>query len=210
MFARSDAGGSQNREPPLDQNLDLFHTDGLQNPGPDWWLVRTSVKSIDALPMDAGAGVPLNTIVGTLLPILQKRIPTFLRMTTGTPEWVADGSDHALNKQNCKLLTQIYIGAVTYELTLVGFETTSVTLSMLTGLLALRPDCERKMVAEIDAFRPRELLITTDDLEDKLPYVDMVIKQTMRNHTPTPVAAREASEDIEVDGYHLSKVVSRH
>ncbi|KAG6552997.1 hypothetical protein Mapa_005334 [Marchantia paleacea] len=213
----------------------------LETPGPDEWLVQTTVKSIDALRMDAGAGVPLSTIVGTFFPILQKPFRSLLRMIPGTPEWVADGSDHALklrlrqiqqereelmrrngsvsrvdslslllnssklNKQNGKLLTQDYIGALTYELTLVGSETSSVTLSMLTYLLALHPECERKMLAEIDAFGPRDLPITTEDLETKFPYVDMVIKETMRKHTTTPVVAREASEDIELGGYHLPK-----
>lgn len=72
------------------------------------------------------------------------------------------------------VFTPDYISAVTYEQLLVGSTTSSFTLSAVVYLVAAYPEVERKLVAEIDAFGPRDRIPTADDLQSKFPYLDQV------------------------------------
>ncbi|KAK4803255.1 hypothetical protein SAY86_001458 [Trapa natans] len=98
-----------------------------------------------------------------------------------------------------------YVSAVTYEHLLAGSATTSFTLSAVVYLVSGHPEVEKKMLEEIDGFRPRELIPTASDLQTKFPYLDKVVKEAMRFYTVSPLVARETSRRVEVGGYILPK-----
>ncbi|CAM0908073.1 unnamed protein product [Alopecurus aequalis] len=104
-----------------------------------------------------------------------------------------------------ELLTPDYISALTYEHLLAGSATTSFTLSTVIYLVAKHPEVEEKLLAEIDAFHPCDSLPTADDLTTRFPYLDQVVKESMRFYMVSPLVAREASEKVEVGGYVLPK-----
>ncbi len=86
---------------------------------------------------------------------------------------------------------------------MAGHETTANTLAWVWYLLALNPDVEAKLHAELDevlADHPP----TFDDLP-KLPYADKVITETLRLFPTVWLLGREATEDCEVGGYHVPK-----
>ena len=84
-----------------------------------------------------------------------------------------------------------------------SFETTANTLAFACYLLA-RPGNEEKqaaIVAEVDAFgRNRDPVV--DDM-DNLPYIDAVLKETMRMYPPGHLIPRVAERDMNLGGTAL-------
>ncbi|XP_037410218.1 cytochrome P450 711A1-like [Triticum dicoccoides] len=104
-----------------------------------------------------------------------------------------------------ELLTPDYVSALTYEHLLVGSATTSFTLSSVVYLVAKHPEVEEKLLTEIDAFGPRGRVPTADDLKTRFPYLDQVVKESMRFYVVSPLVARETLERVEIGGYVLPK-----
>lgn len=104
-----------------------------------------------------------------------------------------------------KFFTPDYVSAVTYEHLLAGSATTSFTLSTIIYLVAGHPAVEKKLLEEIDGFGLREQIPTAEDLQDKFPYIDQVIKEAMRFYTVSPLVARETSAPVEIGGYNIPK-----
>ncbi|CAL4961880.1 unnamed protein product [Urochloa decumbens] len=105
-----------------------------------------------------------------------------------------------------ELLSPDYLSALTYEHLLAGSATTAFTLSSLVYLVANHPEVEDKLLREIDAFGPHDDRVpTADDLQTKFPYLDQVVKESMRFFMVSPLVARETSEQVEIGGYALPK-----
>lgn len=80
----------------------------------------------------------------------------------------------AVNDPTKIFFTSDYISAIAYEHLLAGSATTAFTLSSVVYLVSQYPDVEEKLIAEIDAFGPHDLLPTAHDLQYKFPYLDQV------------------------------------
>ncbi len=86
---------------------------------------------------------------------------------------------------------------------LAGHETTANTLNWTFALLAQHPEIEAALHAELDAVlggRPAEM----GDLE-RLPYTEMVIKESMRMYPPAWSVGRVAIRDTQVGEWTLPK-----
>lgn len=103
------------------------------------------------------------------------------------------------------VFTPDYVSALTYEHLLAGAVTMSFTLSSLVYLVAAHPEVEEKLLREIDAFGPKDVVPSAEELHNNFPYLEQVLKETMRFFTVSPLIAREASEDVEIGGYLLPK-----
>ncbi|KAL4448043.1 hypothetical protein ABPG75_005262 [Micractinium tetrahymenae] len=73
---------------------------------------------------------------------------------------------------------------------LAGYETTANLLSYCIYLLALHPEHEAKVLAEVDAFG-RERTPTAADLEASFPHTQAVIHEALRLYPPAPLVIRE-------------------
>lgn len=104
-----------------------------------------------------------------------------------------------------KLFTPDYVSALTYEHLLAGAVSMAFTLSSLVYLVAAHPEVEEKLLREIDGFGPKDSVPSADELHSNFPYLEQVLKETMRFFTVSPLIAREASEDVEIGGYFLPK-----
>src|SRR5579864_1077476 len=84
---------------------------------------------------------------------------------------------------------------------LAGHETTALALSWTWHLLAQHPEIEEKLRSELD----RVLGGRTPEFSDlaALPYIDSVIKESMRLYPPAWSLARTVASDIEVRGFRI-------
>jgi cytochrome P450 len=82
-----------------------------------------------------------------------------------------------------------------------GHETTALALTWAWYLLALNPEVEAKLHAEVD----RVLVGRVPTVEDlpNLPYVRMVVDETLRLYPPVWTFPRQAIADDEIGGYHI-------
>lgn len=84
---------------------------------------------------------------------------------------------------------------------LAGHETTANALTWTWYLLAQNPKAEQALMAELDAVlggKPPRL----GDLS-KLPYTEMVVKESMRLYPPAWGIGRRALADFEIGGYRI-------
>lgn len=84
-----------------------------------------------------------------------------------------------------------------------GHETTGLALTWTLFLLGENPEAEARLLGELDSVlgdRPA----TLRDLS-RLPYLDWVIKESLRLYPPAYGVVREALNDCEIGGYLIPK-----
>ncbi|XP_006861309.1 PREDICTED: thromboxane-A synthase [Chrysochloris asiatica] len=86
---------------------------------------------------------------------------------------------------------------------IAGYEIVTNTLSFATYLLATHPDCQEKLLSEVDSFYEKHAPTEYCSLQEGLPYLDMVIAETLRLYPPAFRFTREAAKDCELLGQHI-------
>ena len=84
-----------------------------------------------------------------------------------------------------------------------GYEVTGNTLAFTLYLIAQHPAVEARLVAELDQVLAGRQ-VTLDDLAN-LPYLEMVIKESMRLLPVTTVVARQTTDAIHLGDYVIPK-----
>ena len=87
---------------------------------------------------------------------------------------------------------------------IAGHDTTAAALAWFWYLLSQHPEIERRVLHEVDTVIGERPAVNDD--VPRLSYLEMVVRESMRMY---PVAGflygREAVEDVELDGYSLSR-----
>ncbi|XP_004677269.1 PREDICTED: thromboxane-A synthase [Condylura cristata] len=86
---------------------------------------------------------------------------------------------------------------------IAGYEIVTNTLSFATYLLATNPECQEKLLSEVDRFNRDHPAPEYCSLQEGLPYLDMVIAETLRMYPPAFRFTREATRDCEVLGQRI-------
>lgn len=86
---------------------------------------------------------------------------------------------------------------------IAAYEIVTNTLSFATYLLATNPDCQEKLLREVDRFKEKYTTPEYCSLQEGLPYLDMVIAETLRMYPPAFRFTREAAQDCEVLGQRI-------
>jgi cytochrome P450 len=84
-----------------------------------------------------------------------------------------------------------------------GHDTTAATLTWAICLLAQHPDAEAQLQAELSGVLAGRSPTAAD--VEQLPYLRMVIDETMRLYPPIYVVARNAARDAELGGYPIAR-----
>ncbi|KAI6015903.1 cytochrome P450 [Pisolithus microcarpus] len=111
---------------------------------------------------------------------------------------IADGRDKSIIELLIKAeetglrMSHEEIVAQMKVLLLAGYETTSISLTWALLELARNPDIQTKLREELLAF-PGEA--NYDQLSSKLPYLDAVVHEILRIHSPVIELSRVATED---------------
>ena len=84
-----------------------------------------------------------------------------------------------------------------------GYETTATTLTFASYELALNPEVQERLYEEVMTAVDSKGDIDYDDLA-KLPYLDAVISETLRIHSPVMRLVRVANEDYKLGNTGLT------
>ena len=88
---------------------------------------------------------------------------------------------------------------------LAGYDTTASTLAHAAYLLAKHPEEQTRLQEEVDqAFEEAAGEFPDYSTVQGLPFLDMVVHETLRLHGPVPVNTREAAADYTLPGTTLT------
>ncbi|GJN10215.1 hypothetical protein PR202_ga28292 [Eleusine coracana subsp. coracana] len=100
-------------------------------------------------------------------------------------------------------LTRDGVKAFIQDIIAGGTESSAVTMEWAMTELLRRPDAMAAATDELDRVVGRERWVTERDLPD-LPYLDAVVKETLRLHPVGPLLVpHHAREDVAVGGYDV-------
>ncbi|XP_021342079.1 cholesterol 24-hydroxylase-like isoform X2 [Mizuhopecten yessoensis] len=90
---------------------------------------------------------------------------------------------------------------------LAGQETTSCLLSFCLICLGKYPHVLKRLRDEIDQVVGEKTSVEFEDL-GKLPYLDMVVQETLRRYPPSAATYRETNQNDVIDGFPIPKETS--
>ncbi|KAL6650233.1 hypothetical protein ACP70R_009158 [Stipagrostis hirtigluma subsp. patula] len=100
-------------------------------------------------------------------------------------------------------LTRDNVKAITQDLVIGGTDTSSMTMEWAISELLKNPKCLVMASEELDRVVGRDRLVSERDLPH-LPYIEAILKETMRVHPAAPVLAPHvAHEDVSMGGYDI-------
>ncbi len=107
----------------------------------------------------------------------------------------------ARDEEDGSALSDVQVHDELMTLLAAGHETTANALTWTFYLLSQNPAERDKLLAELhNVLNGRSP--TVEDLT-RLPYLEMVVKESMRLFPPAWIVGRRAIEDYELEGYHL-------
>ncbi|KAL2336742.1 hypothetical protein Fmac_011188 [Flemingia macrophylla] len=106
----------------------------------------------------------------------------------------AEGTDNKLTRESAK--------AFALDMFIAGTNGPASVLEWSLAELVRNPHVFKKAREEIDAVVGNKRLVKESDIPN-LPYLQAVVKETLRLHPPTPIFAREAMRTCQVGGYDI-------
>ncbi|CAJ1967485.1 unnamed protein product [Sphenostylis stenocarpa] len=105
-----------------------------------------------------------------------------------------ESSDVKITRDNIKaLLVDMFTG---------GTDTTAVTLEWSLAELINHPTVMEKARKEIDCIIGKDRMVMEIDI-DNLPYLQAIVKETLRLHPPSPFVLRESTKNCTIAGYDI-------
>lgn len=83
-----------------------------------------------------------------------------------------------------------------------GTDTTAVTIEWSLAELINHPIIMEKAWKELDCVVGKERLVMESDIAN-LPYLQAIVKETLRLHPPSPFVLRESTENCIIAGYDI-------
>ena len=83
-----------------------------------------------------------------------------------------------------KKLSDMEVIAQSFVFLIAGYETSSNTLGLTCHHIAVNPQVQDKLLQEIDSVWTDEEQMLTYEMVNELPYLDMVISETLRLYPP--------------------------
>ncbi|CAL4999171.1 unnamed protein product [Urochloa decumbens] len=116
---------------------------------------------------------------------------------------LADGDDPASDSE--VRIGRVGVKAFTQDLIVGGTDSTATTVEWAVSELLRKPEIFAAAAEELDRVVGRGRWVTEKDITE-LPYLDAIVKETMRVHPIVPLLVpRVAREDAAVGGYDIPK-----
>ncbi|CAO1940995.1 unnamed protein product [Urochloa humidicola] len=104
------------------------------------------------------------------------------------------------------VLTTEVVCAVLFDVFAAGSETTATTTIWVMSELVRNPAVMQRAQSEVRQLLQGKTGVAEADVHGRLPYLQMVIKETLRLHPPLPlILPRSCSEPIKIMGYDVPK-----
>ncbi|CAL1538439.1 unnamed protein product [Lymnaea stagnalis] len=100
-------------------------------------------------------------------------------------------------------LTRSEIHAQAIIFIFAGYDTVATVMSFTLFLLAVNPECVKKVQAEIDEQCGKD--VPNHETVQGLTYLEMCISESMRLFPPATLLVRECVQDAEIQGIHIPK-----
>ncbi|CAM4580869.1 unnamed protein product [Leuciscus chuanchicus] len=114
------------------------------------------------------------------------------------------GNESTKRVQQKRMMTEDEIVGQAFIFLLAGYETSSNTLAFTCYLLALYPECQKKLQEEVDEFFSKHETADYTNVQE-LKYLDLVICESLRLYPPAFRFARDVEQDCVVNGQLLPK-----
>ena len=102
-------------------------------------------------------------------------------------------------------ITEDEIVATALVFLVAGYDTTGMTLSFLAYQMSKNPEIQERLQQEIDqAFEDHNGAMPDYATIQGLPYIDMVIHETLRLHAPVGLNTRSCTEDYKLPGTEVT------
>ena len=88
------------------------------------------------------------------------------------------------------------------DIFVAGTDTSAITIEWALAELINHPDMMKKAREEIDSVVGKNRLVEESDIIN-LPYLQALVKETLRFHPPSPISIRESTEDCSINGYEI-------
>ncbi|KAF7818982.1 cytochrome P450 93A3-like [Senna tora] len=108
-------------------------------------------------------------------------------------------SEIRLTRENIKAVIMNMFGA--------GTDTSSHAVTWGLGELMNHPEVMEKARKEIDSVVGKSRLVEESDIS-KLPYMESIVKETLRLHPTGPLIARQTSKECKINGYLIPEKTS--
>ncbi|PIN13205.1 Cytochrome P450 CYP2 subfamily [Handroanthus impetiginosus] len=99
-------------------------------------------------------------------------------------------------------LTRENIKAFILDLFAAGTDTSAITIEWALAELINHPEIFQKAAQEIDSIIGNNRLVQESDIP-KLPYLQAIVKETLRLHPTGPLIVRRSSKDCTISGYQI-------
>ena len=169
-------------------------------------FIEVFFKRISSFPLPAWVPVPTNRELKRLIqrrndfffPIIEQRRASgedrgdVLSMLIKAQ--AADTTGYITDLQVCNEVSNLFAA---------GYEVTAYSLVFTLYLISQHPEVEAKVMEEVDRVVGQRQ-ITVDDLDD-LPYLERVLKESMRLFPVTALVSRQAIAPVTLQGQDLPK-----
>ncbi|CAK8562305.1 unnamed protein product [Lathyrus sativus] len=106
------------------------------------------------------------------------------------------------NKKSEIKFSRENVKAFILDIFMAGTESSAITIEWAMVELINNPHVMQKARQEIDSITQKSRLIQESDLP-KLPYLQAIVKETLRIHPAAPILGRESTESCIVYGYEI-------
>ena len=108
-------------------------------------------------------------------------------------------------RKHASRITEDEIIATAMVFLVAGYDTTGMTLAYLAYEMSINPELQERLHQEVDqAFEDNDGEMPDYQTIQNLPYIDMLIHETLRFHTPVGFNTRNCTEDYTLPGTSVS------
>jgi cytochrome P450 len=169
-------------------------------------FIELFAQRLNRFPVPAWVPIPSNREIKQQFAIIDRHLSPLIAERRQSVEEHGDVLSMLIQAQaadSTGLLTDRQIRNEVLNLFAAGYEVTAHTLAFTFYLISQHSDVETRLLEEINRVLGQRA-IAIPDLE-QMPYLEMVLKESMRLLPVTTVVSRQAVENVVLNGYTLPK-----